>query len=273
MLSWYDEGERHRVVFEAARGIPGPKIFLAIDSDEILSANWSVSEEWRALKQLPPGTAIYAEWANVCPDFQRWWPMGGPFIIGYVDDGKIGYSPGKFHVPRLLPPKDGLKFYFREIKLLHLQYTDVRRSQSKRYGYQVQEWIEKPRRPLRLFRRFHPMESLSPSNFQHLKPAWTEGFKGFNWKGISIDGIYRWDREVTHAIALHGPEFFRRLDIWDADWAHIAEKCGVTGSKNGFADPRSVWEKIVFHFLRRTQRWQSNPIVRGIQQLLRLFGW
>ena len=136
----YDEGERHRVAFEAARAIPGRKIFLAIDATKLISANWKNSSEWKTLLSLPEGTAIYARWVNVLPNFKTWFQMGESFVIGYVDDGKISYSPGKFHVPRIAIPPNAPRFVLEDIRLLHLQYTDRARSESKNRAYQVQEW-------------------------------------------------------------------------------------------------------------------------------------
>jgi Glycosyl transferase family 2 len=43
----HDDGERHRILLEAARAIPGRKILLTIDCDELLSANWIGSDEWK----------------------------------------------------------------------------------------------------------------------------------------------------------------------------------------------------------------------------------
>ena len=91
----YDEGERHRVVFEAARQIPGRKILLAIDSDELLSANWIDSGEWQKLLCLPAGTAIYARWANILPGFKTWFAMGGPST-----DPTTGYLPPSVRLAR-----------------------------------------------------------------------------------------------------------------------------------------------------------------------------
>lgn len=273
----YDEGERHRVVFEAARRLfPGEKrILLAIDSDEILSANWATSPEWERIKQLPPGAAIYAEWANVNPDFATWFPLGGPFIIGVVDDGRISHSPGQFHVPRLLCDPHAPAFTLREIRLLHLQYTDAERSQSKNRAYQVQEWLVNPTRPIRLFRRFNSTLKVRRRDIQALRPEWTRDFnrQGVRWDDIRKDGLYRWDKLVAEALVEKGPAFFRRLDIWDVEWAAVAARHGVPTRGRDLRDPRTAFDKAVHWFLRRTQPLMAHPAVRLVQWLLRLFKW
>jgi hypothetical protein len=271
----YDEGERHRVVFEAARLIPGRKILLAIDSDELLSANWIDNGEWEKLMRLPEGTAIYARWANILPGFKTWFAMGGPFVIGYVDDGKISYSPGKFHVPRLAVPPDAPRFVLDGIRLLHFQYADQARSESKNRAYQVQEWALSPHRPVRLFRRFNPMAGIAPAHVHAVLTNWIDGFaqQGIEWRAIHIDGAYRWDPIVVNELISRGTRFFRKLDIWDVDWQELASLHGINTNGRDLRDPRSTLERAVHAFLRRTQPSMEKPIVRMAQQLLRVWGW
>jgi hypothetical protein len=271
----YDEGERHRVVFEAARQIPGRKILLAIDSDELLSANWIDSGEWQKLLCLPAGTAIYARWANILPGFKTWFAMGGPFVIGYVDDGRIPYSSGKFHVPRLAIPPDAPRFVLGEIRVLHLQYADQARSESKNRAYQVQEWVAAPHRPVRLFRRFNPLAGIAPEHVHPVLTEWIEGFaqQGIDWTAIQIDGAYRWDPLVLDKLISYGASFFRKLDIWDVEWQKLASRHGINTNGCDLRDPRSTLERAVHAFLRRTQPVKGNPIVRMAQQLLRVGGW
>lgn len=273
----YDEGERHRVVFDGSRTLyPGEKkVLFAIDADELLSANWQTSEEWKTIADLPPGTGIYASWANVNPDFATWWPLGGAFVIGVVDDGRIAHSPGKFHVPRLLPNPNLPRFILQEIRLLHLQYTDPNRSQSKNRAYQVQEWLVKPERPIRLFRRFNSTLGIRSRDVQPLRREWVEGFaaQGVNWQLIRVDQVYRWDKLVLDAILERGAAFFRKLDIWDIQWHNVAKQYGMDVDAHSVNDPRSVVEKCVHNFLRKTQSRMSATWVRVIQQMLRPLGW
>ena len=271
----YDEGERHRVVFEAARNLyPGEKkVLLAIDADEMLSANWRESPEWRQIKALPPGSGIYAEWVNINPDLQTWFPLGGHFIIGVVDDDKLSHSPGQFHVPRLVQDPAKPKLYLKDIKLLHFQYVDADRNESKRRAYHVQEWLVNPSRPIRLFRRLNPLRCIRPAEIQALKAGWTEGFAqdGVDWRRFRKDGVYRWDAIVADAIAAKGARHFRRLDIWDADWRAIAAAHKLEFTRSN--DPRSLFDKSIHSFLRKTQPDMEHRRVRMVQWVLRLAGW
>lgn len=273
----YHEGERHRIVFNAARKLypDDKKILMAIDSDELLSANWRTSPEWKAIQELPPGSGIYAEWANINPDFKTWFPLGGHVIVGVVDDGKIEHSPGQFHVPRLVQDPSKPKLFLNDIRLLHLQYTDPQRSASKNRAYQVQEWITSPKRPIRLFRRFNSTQKINPSEIQPLAPEWIQDFERnrIGWNQIRIDGMYRWDRLVLDAILKHGESFFRRLAIWDVDWNELAKTHGLELGSRTIRDPRSKFEKLVHQFLVATQPYMGRSWVRLIQAGLRANGW
>ena len=48
------------MLVEAARSIPndGKRIFIALDADEALSANWRKSPEWHKLLRAAPGTVL-----------------------------------------------------------------------------------------------------------------------------------------------------------------------------------------------------------------------
>jgi len=268
-------GERYRIVLEAARAIPGRKILLAIDSDELLSANWVDGEEWEKLLSLPEGTAIYGRWANILPDFKSWFAMGEAFVIGYVDDGQISHCPGRSHVPRFAIPPGAPKFVLRDIRVLHLQYTDQARSASKNRAYQVQEWVAAPERPVRLFRRFNPIPGIAPRHVHPVLAEWVDGFarQGIDWRAIHIDGAYRWDPLVLDELMSRGASFFRKLDIWDVEWQKIANQYGINTTGHDLRDPRSTFEHAVHAFLRRTQTVKGSPIIRMTQQLLRLWGW
>ena len=54
----YSEVARQRLLIEAARRIPGPRVLMALDADEIMSANILDSEEWRTALRAPPGTVL-----------------------------------------------------------------------------------------------------------------------------------------------------------------------------------------------------------------------
>ena len=83
----YDEGARQRLLLEAARGFPGPRLIFALDADEILTATWAESAAFRDLADAAPGTVVAMRWANVLPGVHSCWLPEEGIVFGYVDDG------------------------------------------------------------------------------------------------------------------------------------------------------------------------------------------
>src|SRR4051812_45117660 len=55
----YDEGARQRLLLETARAVvPGPRVLIALDADEALTAGATASPEWRRILESAPGTVL-----------------------------------------------------------------------------------------------------------------------------------------------------------------------------------------------------------------------
>ena len=271
----YDEGERQRLVFEAARRIPGRRIMLAIDADEVVSANWRDSPEWQALREASPGTVISFRWANLMPDMTTCWLPPGDIPMGFVDDGVSGHSAGALHVPRLPRPAGAPWLRMQDVYVLHYQYTDWERMKSKQRHYQCLEVLDHPkRRAIDIFRQYHRMDVVTPDQKQPVQTEWTIGYeeRGIVMNIVNKEGAYRWDKEVVNLLIQHGPEKFRKCDIWDAEWNTLARGFGLTPAQT-LADPRTPFEKRIHRWLHRTQGRSLDRTVRVRQRLLRLLGW
>lgn len=69
----FDEGHRQRLLINRARQIAGKRILIALDADEVLSANCLESKEWERIADAKPGTVLRFRWVNVLPEFQKAW--------------------------------------------------------------------------------------------------------------------------------------------------------------------------------------------------------
>src|SRR6478735_6483087 len=54
----YSEVGRQRLLLQAARRVPGPRLLVAIDADEMISANILDSPEWKVALDQPAGTIL-----------------------------------------------------------------------------------------------------------------------------------------------------------------------------------------------------------------------
>jgi hypothetical protein len=269
----YDEVGRQRLLIEAARAIPveGHRVLVALDADEVLSANWVESPEWDRVRAARPGTVLWFDWVNVTPDRARWWSEPGKVPFGFVDDGRE-HTGERIHSRRLPVPAGAPSLEFDEIKVLHLQYLHWARMRSKQRWYQCWERLnDTSKRPITIYRQYHHMDA-GVARSRPMPPAWTAAF-GPEWGSVGTTGeeYFRWDRDVRDMLLEHDVETFRRMAIWDVDWSAVpGAPAGVNGS---LADPRSTFDRAVHRWLARTQPTADRLHVRAAQRLLRLTGW
>ena len=82
----FNEPERQKLLINEARKIPGSRLLITLDADEILTANFKDSPEWQTILQAPIGTVINFQWVNLCPDMKNCWIPNRDFAWGFIDD-------------------------------------------------------------------------------------------------------------------------------------------------------------------------------------------
>jgi Glycosyl transferase family 2 len=91
----FNEPERQQLLIGEARKILGPKIVMALDADEFLTANFLTSPEWETILHAAVGTVIRFHWLEVFADTSGLccfrFPWDPP--IGLVDDGTEPKAP------------------------------------------------------------------------------------------------------------------------------------------------------------------------------------
>jgi hypothetical protein len=273
----FNEPERQKLLVDAARKLPANsrRLVIALDADEIITANWQDSPEWTAVLNAAPGTVIHFQWVNILPDMHRSWLPGVDIPLGFMDDGS-DHTGRKIHSTRIPTPADAPSLALREIKLLHYPYTDWERMESKQRWYQCFELLQnRQHRPIRIYRMYHAMYGIPEGSIMPLQAEWTEGYSrlGIDMAEVRRDPDYWWDGEVLAMLERHGPEPFRKLDIWDIDWEQLRLRRGGASPTRPLRDPRSALEKRVHRWLRKTQPRALSGRVRFCQRALRLLGW
>jgi glycosyltransferase involved in cell wall biosynthesis len=272
----FNDGERHRLVLDAARQIPGQKLILAVDADEALSANVLDSSHWEQVLKAPPGTVITAEWINYLPGNDRVWVPKTAVPIGFMDDGRA-HNPGQIHVDRVAVSDSDPRLSLGPIKLLHFQYVDWARMKSKQRRYQCMETLwHAEKRPVQIYRQYHRMDAPPESELRPDNPAWLDGYRtrGIDVGTTSHNGeVHWWDEEVLDMLLEHGSERFRRIDVWDVDWSSVARRLGRASLSGELADPRTPFDRAVFWLLAKTQGISHWLPVRGVQRMLSPLGW
>ena len=274
--SKYSEHERQNILLHEARKTPQPRIIFSLDADEVLSANHAESQEWKTIQETREGTAIYIPRIEILPDVETYWtvnPTG--FLRGYIDDGK-DLDGQVIHGPLLPLTPQTPWLMLKEIKLLHYQYAEWRRMDSKHRWYLCFErLINRPGlSSITAFRDYRHMYSVGADEIKPINPIWFRRYQenGIDMTSIKKEGTYWYDREVIKWLDKYGMEKFSREAIWDVDWTAISLTLGLNPSGKIYKDPRSFFRRAVHKWLRETQKIRSKWCVRMIDKILKKIG-
>jgi hypothetical protein len=241
----YDELYRQNLLLREARKIPGKKLFITLDADEIFTANAFESNEWATMLSAEEGTLISFNWVNINPDFETCIVDTYPMIWGFMDDGTehIGY---KLHSQRVPFGPDAKLIHCKEIKVLHYAYVHPKRLQSKLYWYKVLDAnVNKHSKPKYINHRYSAPNLRTSKESVPIKKEWLHNYlqKGIDMMSIKSniyyfknpvtkiqvrEEVFWWDREVINWIELNGAKKYAYLDIWDRDWVSLAFYYGRT---------------------------------------------
>jgi hypothetical protein len=271
----YNEREYRRVLLDAARRIPGPRLLVALDADEFLTANFADSAEWRGMPSAAPGTVFDFKWANVLPGVQRYWSPHATWPWAYMDDGQP-IAGDVIHSRRI--PESPMKQsrIIREVKFLHYQYADWPRMVSKHRWYQCYERITHPaKRAAVIYRQYHHMDAVPAREIKPIPPEWLSGYteRHIDMFTIPPPQNYWWDREVILMLQKHGSHTFHQIDIWDVDWAAKAQQMNIAATPQQLRDPRSAQDKAILQLLRKTQPYARSAWVKLLTRALKFIRW
>lgn len=269
---YFSEEVRQKILIEESRKITGPKIILTLDADEFLTANFMESKEWENILNIEPGTVIKFKFTNITPDFLQYWIPPFEMPWGFYDDGSKHFGQ-VIHSSRI-PVLDGNSnsILLQDIKVMHFQYIDWARMESKHRWYQCWERINKPdRSAISIYRQYHHMYSIRRNDFKPVPGSW---FKGYFDLGIDLTKIkkednYYWDKLVLDYFEKYGASFFSKEAIWDIDWIEKARLYKYSNFEK-FKDPRDKTKKFLHWWLKKTQPNSANFFVRGVDKILRL---
>jgi hypothetical protein len=270
-----DESARQNLLLHAARQIPGPRLLIALDADEILTAGAWTTAEWAAMLHAKPGTLFRFRMQNLLPGLRRCWQeMPSEGLWGFLDDGSP-HQGDLLHSRRLPVPAASRRRELAGIEILHFQYTDWARMLAKQRWYQCLEALLRPHRgPLAIYRQYHHMHAVPRARLAPVRREWLAGYeeRGIDMRRVEGGPPYWFDREVAALLDRHGAAHFRRVALWDADWTTLAATFGYAPGPR-FRDPRSPRQKLVHAWLRHSQRLRHRPAVQRVDRWLEHRGW
>jgi hypothetical protein len=245
-------------------------LFL-IDADEALTAGARDSDEWTRALAAAPGTGIRMPWIHPLPGGSTAWRPRKPKRFGVVDDGRPG-TTRHMHAGRLPASADD-EIVLDAIGVLHFQYLDLDSMRAKQRWYQAWHHLHHPAlRPSRIYRRYQRVEARPKEEMVPVDTAWWAAYEDAGIDVASLGrgaGAARWDEMTLDLLVQHGPERFRRLDLWDHDWSAAAAAAGVPVPE----DPRRRSDRWALRLLRATQGSRHAAVNGFAARAVALAGW
>ncbi|MCA6439255.1 MAG: glycosyltransferase family 2 protein [Sediminibacterium sp.] len=212
----FNEPERQELLLNEARKFGDNNFILALDADEILSANFLYSKEWEDFFLNPPGTQMALKWANISPDLHSYWENFPHFIFGFIDDGSPKNS-SIIHSPRIPVSNNKKTIYLKEIRLLHFQYAFYERLIVKHVWYQFHERIINPDKSIldiyeqyNHFRYTFKKKSSIPNEW-----LYSQNKNGFEIALIKDFSSFYWIELINNMVQEKGIQYFKNLYIWN----------------------------------------------------------
>ncbi len=217
----YDESYRQNLLIQEARNlIPGNKIILGIDADEILTADSLDTREWKRLQTLNPGSVLYFKKPDLYNSLETVLFFDNYVPLGFIDDG----SPHKsqtLHSTRIPIPCGAHKVYLSEIKFMHYAMLRMNSQKSKNRLYSalsnICEGGDSLTSTLKRRKRHSRHYNYSAGALIKSTPkSWFLGWekKGINIRKFGIDKYYSQDEQLIDIINKHGEKKFWYDDIW-----------------------------------------------------------
>lgn len=269
----YGEGERQKLLLEAARAISDGgrgRLLLALDADEFFTADSLASSEWDTMLRSPPGTVFSFHWINVEPGFRVAWDSSLEFAWGFMDDGSP-HEGRPIHSVRVPTPAGSPRVSLRDVRVLHYQFTDWRRMESKNRYYQMWERTHRPTRPsASIFRQYHYMYAVPEAQKVEFAPLWIAGYeaRGIEMTNVPAAETYWYDRECLAWLMQWGPEYFAELNIWGVDWNDLYGRIHGGRPLRALDDPRSLEQQADQRWLMETQAGAEAPAVMRRQRTM-----
>ncbi len=255
-----------KLLFDAAKKIPGEKVLFTLDADEFLSGDFVHTEDWARIINSKPGDCFCWRWMNLKKDditqystFQHYY-----WAVHVSDNLWEGLFPDNFiHEWRLPWPSPSNKVLINDFCSIHLARINSLRQRNKERFYQVTTLGQDNKKSsISLYRQYHAEDDLQyfpvPENAydfykQNDLDIWA-------YVNVHDEGEY-YTTEVLRYFERDGLKRYAFLDIWDDDWLR----------SNDIVDPRRRIHKSALWYLEKTQSNRKRFIVRIMDKVLKAF--
>lgn len=282
----YHNGESHveisirrQFLLNEARKVEcNKRVIIAIDSDEVISANVLDSPEWSTILNAEPSTLFHLQWVTLWHN-KYWLRTDNPLFYGiynrqiWIDDGKSNIpSVGSHGMHIAYNPMNAKKnVYLNDIVCLHYQCCNWQRMEAKHRFYRAKEKsIIKQLSDLAIYRIYGHIYSKN-FIFKETLNSWFYNWEklGIDMSSIEIEPITHFDIDVIHMFQKRGTNFFVKQDVWKTNWNNLydlAKNKNVIPNNFKFIPPKkNLFYKIYHKYMAITI---DNKFIRFIERLL-----
>ncbi len=229
----YDEAQRQALLIQKAREVvPGRKIILALDADEILAANATATAGWKTMLSAAPGSVLCFEKPELyitpdqCIRYDRPWPLG------YVDDGGC-HRPTHIHSIRIPMPLEDPRLLIHDVKVLHyaLLRTGAQRAKMRLYACVENILGTGGSLPGRRNRYGPSTDYASRGKLGVTPKEWVDSLEadGIDMRSVQVSRLHWQDDEVLRLFGKHGCGRFYNEAIWDVNWEELRRQAMSRG--------------------------------------------
>jgi glycosyltransferase involved in cell wall biosynthesis len=265
------ETNRQRLLFAEARKIQGDRVLIALDADEIFTANYMETGDWQKIVSAKAGDMFNFKWAELNSEATCYNVPDSWFQWGMYDDGTNPTKEGKIHIVRVpwTKTRPDNEVFVSDFYVMHLQFLNKIRLRSKQNFYQCFLLLKEGKNPINLVRGHLDVGLMK--NTTTIPDYFFENYKkqGIDiLKLVDFSNTYCWqDERVLEYFAEKGTSFFRRLDIWDETW--LAQLSKIAGKE--ISDPRRWSDKLLHRYLRKTQKYKNTFLIKIIDEIWKLW--
>jgi len=245
-----------KMLLDEARKFEGNNVIFSFDADEIPTSEILRPEFWTKVESLPVGSSVEMLWVNLWRSVKQYRSDGvqAPAWkhIGFIDDRKTEYTnlnvinDHTSRVPLLFARNS---YRFEDPKILHYQFANWDRTQSKQVHYRMTEWLQKDKtwlNALKINLKYFPSKDERDLVLKNVPDKWMAGYE---LKGVEIKNLriipWSWhNEEIFGYFYNYGVNFFKLLDIWDVDWKTQQKNFFSTMSGSDIYDPRGVFGRF-----------------------------
>ncbi len=279
---------RRKILLDKAREFDGLNLILALDADELVTADAVSSPAWfNLISNIKPGESYHLPWIWIWKSPRHFrhndksaWSERWIYCL-FRDDRINNYSLGNWHEERIPSVYVKTSKPFPDVKILHYAQVAKNRVRSRQCYCQVIELLKFNRSPAIINENYIITKDERSIRLSKIPFEWLSAWErlGVDVDNLSDPELSWFDIDILKIFSKEGTWRFADLDIWDINWEYkrqLAINEGISNLSNKrILDPRN-WEQRIYHeYLHKHittpyWRWDIRMLVKKIAKMLGL---